>query len=143
MERDPDSNKSGYSSNSYLVVLRDQIPRVYEPGRIFMQDNVSIHTAKKVKKWFEDEGVELLEWPLYSSDLNPIEHLWTQLKHWINEHYPELRIMSKSEEDYQCLFQAIREGWDDIGQEAVVNLIKNMDTRVNAVLNAKGWYIRF
>lgn len=102
-----------------------------------MQDNVSIHTAKKVKKWFEDEEVELLEWPPYSSDLNPIEHLWAQLKQWINEHYPELRTMGKSEKDYQRLFQAIREGWDDIGQEVVVNLIKSMDTRVNTVLNAK------
>ena len=51
--------------------------------------------------------------------------------------------MSKSEKDYQRLFQVIYEGWDDIGQEAVINLIKNMDTRVNAVLNAKGWYTRF
>ena len=51
--------------------------------------------------------------------------------------------MNKSEKDYQRLFQVIREDWDDIGQEVVVNLIKNMDTRVNAVLNAKGWYTRF
>jgi DDE superfamily endonuclease len=25
-----------------------------------MQDNASIHSAKKVKKWFEDEGIPLL-----------------------------------------------------------------------------------
>jgi len=51
--------------------------------------------------------------------------------------------MGKSEQDYQRLFQAIREAWDTIGQDAVVNLIKSMDTRVNAVLLAKGWYTRF
>ena len=50
MDRDPDSEKSGYTANSYLTVLRDQLPRIYEPGMTFMQDGVSIHTAKKVKK---------------------------------------------------------------------------------------------
>ncbi len=28
MERDPDSEKSGYSANSYLTVLNDQLPRI-------------------------------------------------------------------------------------------------------------------
>jgi transposase len=42
---------------------------------IFMQNNAHIHTAKKVKKWFEDEGIPVMEWPPYSPDLNPIEHL--------------------------------------------------------------------
>ena len=36
MKRDPDSNKSRYSVNSYLNVLYDQISRVYKSGRIFM-----------------------------------------------------------------------------------------------------------
>lgn len=48
--------------------------------------------------------------------------------------------MGKSEEDYQRLFQAIRKGWEAIGQEVINNLIKSMDTRINAVLHAKGWY---
>jgi len=51
--------------------------------------------------------------------------------------------MGKSEEAYQRLFQAIREGWEAIGQEVINDLIKSMDTRVNTVLTAKGWYTRF
>jgi DDE superfamily endonuclease len=143
MDRDPDSEKSGYSANSYLAVLRDQISRVYQPGITFMQDGASIHTAKKVKKWFEEEDVVVLNWPPYSPDLNPIKHLWAQLKQWINEHYPDLVNMGKSEEAYQRLFKAIREGWKAIGQEAINNLIKSMDIRINSVLNAQGSYTRF
>ena len=100
MDRDPDSEKSGYTANSYLTVLRDQIPRIYQPGRIFMQDNARIHTAKKVTEWFKEEGVVVLNQPPYSSDLNPIKHLWAQLKQWIHDHHPELLNMGKSEEDY-------------------------------------------
>lgn len=143
MDRDPDSEKSGYTANSYLTVLRDQIPRTYQPGMTFMQDNARIHTAKKIKDWFTNEGIVVLDWPPYSPDLNPIEHLWAALKQWICEHHPELSDMGKSEEAYQRLFQAIREGWEAIGQEVINDLIKSMDTRVNTVLAAKGWYTRF
>ncbi len=85
----------------------------------------------------------MIEWPPYSPDLNPIEHLWAQLKLWINDHHPELIRMGKSEEDYQRLFSAIYEAWDAIGEEVIQNLIKSMDIRVNAVIAAKGWYTRF
>jgi transposase len=39
-----------------------------------MQDNALIYTAKKVKQWFEDNGIDTSDWPPYSPDLNPIEN---------------------------------------------------------------------
>jgi hypothetical protein len=42
--------------------------------------------------------------------------------------------MGKSEEAYQRLFSAIREGWDAIAQEAVEKLVKSMEDRVNAII---------
>lgn len=30
IDRDPDSEKSGYTQNSYIAVLNDQIPRVWQ-----------------------------------------------------------------------------------------------------------------
>ncbi len=40
-----------------------------------MQDNASIHTSYAVRKWFEDIGIPLTDHPLYSPDLNLIEHI--------------------------------------------------------------------
>jgi hypothetical protein len=45
------------SANSYLKVLEQEIPKCFIPGRVFMQDHASIHTAKKVRKWREENAI--------------------------------------------------------------------------------------
>ena len=66
-----------------------------------MQDNASIHTAGVVAIWLRDHFIpQLLNWPPYSPNLNPIKHLWARLKEMIYERYPELdSIRSKVEQE--------------------------------------------
>jgi transposase len=41
-----------------------------------MLDNISIHTTRKVTKWFLDHGIKrIADWPPYSPDLKPIEYI--------------------------------------------------------------------
>ncbi len=47
---------------------------------IFQQDLAPAHTAKSTKSWLNDHGVDVLDWPANSSDLNPIENLWGIVK---------------------------------------------------------------
>ena len=75
LERDFEAKKHGYSARSYLDALHDQLPRCWIPGLVFMQDNAKIHTAKVVKEFFKEMGIPLTDWPPYSPDLNPIEHV--------------------------------------------------------------------
>jgi hypothetical protein len=39
--------------------------------------------------------------------------------------------------------EAIEEAWENLGDDYFDKLIRSMDSRVNAVLEAKGWYTKY
>lgn len=63
-----------------------------------MQDNASIHTAIKVREWFKEKRVNVIRWPAYSPDLNPIKYIWFHLKAKVLELYLELINAPRGEE---------------------------------------------
>ena len=67
----------------------------------FVHDNAPIHTAKKVKAWFEEQRVAVQDWASYLPDMNPIEHIWKALKELVAEIYPEV-IKNNSKLDEAC-----------------------------------------
>ena len=143
MEHDKESKRGEYLVRSYQLVLEDQIPRCWQLGLDFMQDNTPIHTAGKINTWFDNHGITRTDWPPYSPDLNPIEHVWAKLKQQVIEHYPDLFEMGKTEEAYQALYNTLNEGWNQMEQSLIDGLIKSMDNRVNAVIAAEGQYTKY
>ena len=138
MDRDEEAKKKGYSSRSYLEVLEDQMPKCWQPGLKFMQDNAPIHTAKIIQRFFEDNAIPLIEWPPYSPDLNPIEHVWHWLKKGVLDKHPELNDMGKGQEAYSALGDALIEAWDDLDLDLFKSLGESVPKRVQAVIDAKG-----
>jgi len=103
---------------------------------IFQQDNDPKHISKLAKKWFVDHGIEVMKWPPQSPDLNPIEHLWCQIKKQLAGYETPPSGMLE-------LWERIEKEWDAIPSSVCQNLIESMPRRVEAVLKAKGGYTKY
>lgn len=63
---------NGWIETCLLPVLR--------AGQVVVMDNAPFHKSQKTKDLIESVGCRLLYQPKYSPDLNPIEHVWANLK---------------------------------------------------------------
>ncbi len=95
----------------------------------FQQDNDPKHTAKITKEWLHNNSVTVLEWPSQSPDLNPIEHLWRDLKMAVHQRLPS----NLTELERIC-----KEEWQRIPKSRCEKLIASFPERLMAVLNQKG-----
>ena len=51
----------------------------WAPNAVYQHHNVRPHTARIFTDHFQQNNVDVLEWPACFMDLSPIEHLWDQL----------------------------------------------------------------
>jgi transposase len=110
-----------------------------------MQDNAKIHTANVIQDWFEENNIEVMDWPPYSPDLNPIEHVWKHLKEKMHERYPDISNTPGGPDAVrERLSQVLPEIWEkDISGEFLESLWESMPQRVEAVIKANGWYTKY
>jgi len=99
-------------------------------GAIFQQDNAPVHTARIVREWLAEQDFEVMAWPPYSPDLNPIENLWALLKAKIYEIHPEMKEMADNEETLDILINAAQEAWSELDTDMLDNLAITMPNRV-------------
>lgn len=98
----------------------------------FQQDNDPKHKSKSTLKWMENEGITLLEdWPAQSPDLNPIEHVWHQVKVMLSGY-------DTRADGVHTLWERFQEQWDKITENECKSYINSMPKRIQAVIKAKG-----
>lgn len=128
-------NSSRYVSmlgNHLLPLMRS----ADHPGMVFQQDNAPCHRAQNTHRWLQEHGINVMDWPSRSPDLNPIENLWGIL---VRAVYADGRQFSTVAE----LKDAIRAAWAAIKPEVLKKLIESMKNRMFDLICAKGGIINY
>jgi len=100
----------------------------------FQQDKASPHKSDVTRDWFDQNDFsadEILDWPAQSPDLNPIEHVWYQLKRRLDNYMT--KPTTKEE-----LANRISVEWDKITQKECLRNIDSMPNRIEAIIKSNG-----
>ena len=94
----------------------------------FQHDNDSKPRATIVNNWLNRNGIKRLEWPSFSSDLNPIKHVWEEIERWMKKEQPK----NKKE-----LKESLTRVWKGVEKEILKKLVGSVPNRLNEVIRMK------
>lgn len=117
--------------------LVPQIEEWFPEGQvIFQHDNAPCHKCALVRQYLETCNFEVMVWPPYSPDLNPIENLWAILKQ---------RVHKTSSSNIHELENKLKTIWetDPAVKASCTSLIESMPRRVEACIAAKGGPLKY
>uniref|UniRef100_A0AAZ3S5R2 Tc1-like transposase DDE domain-containing protein n=1 Tax=Oncorhynchus tshawytscha TaxID=74940 RepID=A0AAZ3S5R2_ONCTS len=105
------------------------------PGFLLMQDNARPHVAGVCQLFLQEEGIDAMDWPARSPDLNPTVHIWDIMSRSIHQ--------QTAPQTVQELADALVQVWEEIPQETIRHLIRSMPRRCREVIQARGGHTHY
>ncbi|GFV96697.1 transposable element Tcb1 transposase [Trichonephila clavipes] len=119
----------------YRDVILEQHVRLFRGAMgaefLFIDDNARPHHANIVDECLQSENITRMDWPAYSRNLKPIEHVWDMLGRRISARQPPPTCLPELRTEFL-------DEWCKIPQDQIDNLIPNMPIRCKACFASSG-----
>jgi transposase len=109
------------NGEAFLAYVQTFLVPTLKAGDVVIMDNLGSHRGKAVRKAIRAAGARLVFLPKYSPDLNPIEQLFSKLKHLLR------KAQARS---YEAILSTIAELLDHVPPVECANYVKNSGYRV-------------
>jgi hypothetical protein len=128
---DADEGPRGMNADRYVrVCLCKIVPDLVSRGLIFQHDGARPHMANSTRAYLSRKEVKMVEdWPPYSPDLNPVEHMWKLL---------DARISESAPDTFTELKAAAIKAWNEFPQQIIDNLVLGFRSKVQRCSKAQG-----
>ena len=95
----------------------------------YLQDNAPIHKSKETMGWLAEHGVAVVDFPPYSPDINPIEHVWEIIKRKVSDRTPRT---------HQQLAHYFLEEYENFDMNLFRRLVDSIPGRLKMVIEKNG-----
>ena len=135
--------------NMTAVRYRDEIlrpvavPLVQQRHLILQQDNARPHVARVCQDFLANNNIVPLDWPPYSPDLSPIEHLWDELDRRVRKRQNPPPPTPPPPATLAQLRNALINEWNNIPMRTVNALVNSIQRRIRAATAARGGHTRY
>ncbi|EIE77006.1 hypothetical protein RO3G_01710 [Rhizopus delemar RA 99-880] len=104
---------------------------------LFQHDNDPKHKLRHTTNWLSGNGISVLkDWPPQIPDLNPIEHVWRQLKSKLSQYDTTPRSIDD-------LWKRIDKEWNSSTESDMQPYYESMPKRIAAVIKRRDNYTNF
>lgn len=125
----------------YVKVLRQYVKasrdwRGMDPGTfVFQHDNSRVHVAKIVQQYLSKAKIKVLDWPVNSPDISPIERVWGHIDQRLN-HFEE------PPKDPDELFRRVEDIWNDLPPGFLHELYEELPEKMHCLVKTGGLHAR-
>ena len=136
------------NSVQYCNILDEQLPIINEGmgGNEFpwllVQDNVSTHTSVYTRAHLLENFPDLayVRIPPKSPDMNIIENVWAMLEHRVTR----WKLEYGQPQNQQEYFETVDFIWNEMkGSDIVQTLVESIPGRVQAIIDAEGYWTKY